>query len=129
MKIAEEHGYNFTMMRGVIDKIATAAGRGPDRRQPDALAGITVGSLGLTFKAGTDDLRESPALAIISELRRLGARVVAYDPTVVGELSPHQEGRDKDARSGARPLAAQSRRRPSPARVRWFQATSRRPRP
>ncbi len=102
VKIAEEHGYNFTMMRGVIDvndeqldrmvdKIATAAGRGTDRRQPDALAGITVGALGLTFKAGTDDLRESPALAIISELRRLGARVVAYDPTVVGELSPHQE--------------------------------------
>ena len=102
VKIAEEHGYNFTMMRGVIDvndeqlermvvKIADAVGRAVDGGRPDDLAGITVGALGLTFKAGTDDLRESPALAIIAELRRLGARVVAYDPTVCGELSPHQQ--------------------------------------
>ena len=102
VKIAEEHGYNFTMMRGVIDvndeqlermvaKIASAVGRAVEGGQPDDLAGITVGALGLTFKAGTDDLRESPALAIITELRRLGARVVAYDPTVRGELSPQQQ--------------------------------------
>ncbi len=102
VKIAEEHGYNFTMMRGVIDvndeqlermivKIADAVGRGAARQRAGDLDGVTVGALGLTFKAGTDDLRESPALAIIAELRRLGARVVAYDPTVCGELSPHQE--------------------------------------
>ena len=102
VKIAEEHGYNFTMMRGVIDvndeqlermvtKIASAVGRGVEPHQAADLAGITVGALGLTFKAGTDDLRESPALAIIAELRRLGARVVAFDPTVRGELSPHQQ--------------------------------------
>ncbi len=102
VKIAEEHGYNFTMMRGVIDvndeqlermvvKIANAVGRAVVGGQPDDLAGITVGALGLTFKAGTDDLRESPALAIITELRRLGARVVAYDPTMCGELAPHQQ--------------------------------------
>jgi len=95
VKIAEDHGYNFTMMRGVIDvndeqlermvaKIGAATGR------VDDLSGVTVGALGLTFKAGTDDLRESPALAIISELRRLGAAVRAYDPTTVGELTPHQ---------------------------------------
>ena len=102
VKIAEEHGYNFTMMRGVIDvndeqlermvdKIANAVGRAVVGGRPGDLAGITVGALGLTFKAGTDDLRESPALAIIAELRRLGARVVAYDPTMCGELSPHQQ--------------------------------------
>jgi UDPglucose 6-dehydrogenase len=101
VKIAEEHGYNFTMMRGVIDvndeqlermvhKIALAVGRGATRQRAGDLAGITVGALGLTFKAGTDDLRESPALAIIGELRRDGARVVAFDPTVTGTLSPHQ---------------------------------------
>lgn len=95
VKIAEDHGYNFTMMRGVIDvndeqlermvaKVCSAVGRSDD------LAGVTVGALGLTFKAGTDDLRESPALAIIAELRRLGATVRAYDPTTVGELTPHQ---------------------------------------
>lgn len=96
VKIAEDHGYNFTMMRGVIDvnheqldrmvdKIGRAAGR------PDAdLSGLTVGALGLTFKAGTDDLRESPALAIIEHLRSNGAAVRAYDPTTTGELTPHQ---------------------------------------
>ena len=96
VKIAEDHGYNFTMMRGVIDvndeqlermvtKISVAAGR------PDGdLSGVTVGALGLTFKAGTDDLRESPALAIISVLRRRGARVRAFDPTTTGALTPHQ---------------------------------------
>jgi UDPglucose 6-dehydrogenase len=83
-------------MRGVIDvndeqlermvaKICAATGRtGGD------LAGLTVGALGLTFKAGTDDLRESPALAIIDELRALGAHVRAFDPTTIGELSAHQ---------------------------------------
>ena len=96
VKIAEDHGYNFTMMRGVIDvndeqlermvaKIRNAAGRADSD-----LDGITVGALGLTFKAGTDDLRESPALAIISELRRLGAVVRAFDPTTIGELTPNQ---------------------------------------
>jgi len=96
VKIAEDHGYNFTMMRGVIDvndeqlermvaKILAAAGRTGGN-----LDGITVGALGLTFKAGTDDLRESPALAIIAELRSLGAAVRAYDPTTIGELTPHQ---------------------------------------
>jgi UDPglucose 6-dehydrogenase len=84
------------MMRGVIevndeqlermvDKVRAAVGR-----TDGDLAGITVGALGLTFKAGTDDLRESPALAIIAELRSLGAAVRAYDPTTLGELTPHQ---------------------------------------
>ena len=95
VKIAEDHGYNFAMMRGVIDvndeqlermvdKIARAAGR-----PFHDLAGVTVGALGLTFKAGTDDLRESPALAIIGELRANGARVRAFDPTTTGELTEH----------------------------------------
>jgi UDPglucose 6-dehydrogenase len=96
VKIAEDHGYNFTMMRGVIDvndeqrqrmvdKIHRACGR--DDRD---LSGTTIAALGLTFKAGTDDLRESPALAIIDELRRAGAQVRAFDPTTRTDLSPHQ---------------------------------------
>jgi UDPglucose 6-dehydrogenase len=99
VKIAEDHGYNFSMMRGVIDvndeqrkrmvdKIAKAVGR----HQSD-LSGITVGALGLTFKAGTDDLRESPSMAILDELCQVGAKVKAFDPTTCGELSPHQADR------------------------------------
>ncbi|MBC49443.1 MAG: UDP-glucose 6-dehydrogenase [Ilumatobacter sp.] len=96
VKIAEDYGYNFSMMRGVvevndeqrtrmIDKVSRAVGR-----HHSNLKGVTVGAMGLTFKAGTDDLRESPALAIIAELRNAGARVRAFDPTTCGELSPHQ---------------------------------------
>lgn len=96
VKIAEDHGYNFSMMKGVIevndeqrrrmvDKIAKAVGR-----HPSDLSGVRVGALGLTFKAGTDDLRESPAVAIISDLRSVGATISAFDPTTRGELSPLQ---------------------------------------
>jgi UDPglucose 6-dehydrogenase len=49
----------------------------------DALGGLEgrqVAVLGLTFKANTDDVRDSPALEIIEEILRLGAHVVAYDP-------------------------------------------------
>ncbi|NND74107.1 MAG: UDP-glucose/GDP-mannose dehydrogenase family protein [Ilumatobacter sp.] len=96
VKIAEEHGYNFSMMKGVVevndeqrmrmvDKVARAVGR-----HHSNLSGVTVGAMGLTFKAGTDDLRESPAIAIIDELRRAGATVRAFDPTTCGELTSHR---------------------------------------
>ena len=44
------------------------------------LAGKRIALLGLAFKAGTDDVRESKALAIASELLLRGAHVVGYDP-------------------------------------------------
>ena len=97
VKIAEDHGYDFALMRGVIEvndeqrelmvgKIARAVGRAAHD-----LAGVRVGALGLTFNAGTDDLRESPALAIIADLRAAGAGVSAYDPTVGTPLTPVQQ--------------------------------------
>jgi UDPglucose 6-dehydrogenase len=98
--IAAAHGYDFSLMRGVIDineqqyermihKVMGAAGR----FEHDRLTGITIGALGLTFKAGTDDLRESPSVRILSELVRRGARVRAYDPTTAGELDHVQTER------------------------------------
>ena len=47
-----------------------------------SVEGQTIAVWGLTFKAGTDDLRESPALEVIDRLVVRGARVVAYDPAV-----------------------------------------------
>ncbi|HYH94166.1 MAG TPA: UDP-glucose/GDP-mannose dehydrogenase family protein [Candidatus Saccharimonadales bacterium] len=49
-------------------------------RALDGLEGRTVGLLGLAFKAGTDDVRDSPALGVARELLARGARVRAYDP-------------------------------------------------
>jgi UDPglucose 6-dehydrogenase len=54
----------------------------------DALDGLKdrcVAVLGLAFKAGTDDLRESPSLRIVDILLREGTNVVAYDPLVAPE--------------------------------------------
>jgi UDPglucose 6-dehydrogenase len=50
------------------------------KRHHPELAELRVAVLGLAFKPGTDDLRESPALTVVRELRAAGARVRAYDP-------------------------------------------------
>jgi UDPglucose 6-dehydrogenase len=73
----------------MVDKIVRASGRGHEGN----LDGVLIGVLGLTFKAGTDDLRESPSLRVIEGLRQRGAVVQAYDPTVTGELTAVQEAR------------------------------------
>jgi len=45
-----------------------------------SITGKRIAVLGLAFKAGTDDLRDSPALALIRVLLKRGANVVTYDP-------------------------------------------------
>jgi UDP-glucose 6-dehydrogenase len=88
LKIAHDAGYRFDLLDGVIavneeqfdrvaDKIRVAAG--------GDLSTATVAVWGLTFKARTDDLRDSPSLAIIKRLLAAGATVQAYDPTVAGQ--------------------------------------------
>ncbi|MDG1845180.1 MAG: UDP-glucose/GDP-mannose dehydrogenase family protein [Acidimicrobiales bacterium] len=51
----------------------------------------TIAVWGLTFKAGTDDLRSSPSLVVIEHLLDKGASICAYDP-MVHELSPQLDG-------------------------------------
>jgi UDPglucose 6-dehydrogenase len=48
-----------------------------------SLRGATIGILGLSFKPGTDDTRESGAIRIVRTLIDEGARVKAYDPAAV----------------------------------------------
>lgn len=85
IKIAEDADYNFDLLRGVIrvndqqfdrivQKVTKAIG--------GSVAGRRIAVWGLTFKAGTDDLRDSPSLEIVSRLLAAGAIVTGYDPTV-----------------------------------------------
>lgn len=59
------------------------------RRYYDDFHGLTVAVLGLTFKAGTDDLREAPSLVSIPILLDDGARVKAWDPVGVENYKRH----------------------------------------
>jgi UDPglucose 6-dehydrogenase len=47
------------------------------------VAGKTISVLGLSFKPNTDDIRESPALDIITNLQARGAKIKAYDPVAM----------------------------------------------
>ena len=47
------------------------------------LKGKKLGVLGLAFKNGTDDIRESPAIAIVKSLLKEGCSVTAYDPAAM----------------------------------------------
>jgi len=62
------------------------------RRIYGSLQNLTVGILGLTYKAGTSTLRRSTSLEIIKNLTDRGARVKAYDPkTDLSEVQIHGE--------------------------------------
>jgi len=47
------------------------------------IRGSTIGLLGLSFKPGTDDLRDAPSITIINRLLELGAHVKVYDPVAM----------------------------------------------
>jgi UDPglucose 6-dehydrogenase len=72
----------------VVDKVKRAVARATsasvDALTPTGgdLAGAVIAVWGLTFKAGTDDLRNSPSVEIIKRLVAEGATVQAFDPTV-----------------------------------------------
>ena len=53
-----------------------------------SVRGKTVVVLGLTFKANTDDTRDTPAIPLITALQDLGATVRAYDPAGMEQLRP-----------------------------------------
>jgi len=85
--IAAKSGYDFALLRGVIEtndrhyeriveKVVAACGGSVDGR--------IVAAWGLTFKANTDDLRDSPAIKILQILHDRGAQIRAFDPTARG---------------------------------------------
>ena len=85
VQIAEQAGYDFSFLRGaittndeqfvrVVNKVSAAVGH--------QLKDSVIAVWGLTFKAGTDDLRNSPAVEVVRRLVEEGAIVQAFDPTV-----------------------------------------------
>lgn len=50
--------------------------------------GSKIAVLGLTFKPNTDDMRDSPAIAVVQALQDAGAQVIGYDPEGMPHVSP-----------------------------------------
>ena len=89
VRIAEGAGYDFDLLKGVInvneeqfERVASKAAE----MVGGSVQGACIAAWGLTFKARTDDLRDSPALAVLQRLQLAGAHVRAYDPSVVPPL-------------------------------------------
>ena len=83
--VARRCGVDFRMLRQVahINEEQRAQFVEKVRRTLGPLAGKRIGVLGLSFKEETDDVRESPAIAIVRELVRQGALVCAHDPAAM----------------------------------------------
>jgi UDPglucose 6-dehydrogenase len=71
---------NDRRKRAIVSKIRRASG--------GDLRGKRVALLGLTFKAGTDDMRDAPAIALAETLIEEGARIHAYDPVGMTRAAP-----------------------------------------
>ena len=52
----------------------------------DDLSGITLSIWGLSFKPGTDDVREATSIVVVSELIKRGAKIKAYDPQAIDKF-------------------------------------------
>ena len=109
VSIAAGGGYDFALLRGVIETNDRHYARVAEKVIAlcgGSVAGVTVAAWGLTFKAGTDDLRDSPAIKILAMLHDAGAMIRAFDPTaksayrnypwieVVGTASDATQGAD-----------------------------------
>jgi UDPglucose 6-dehydrogenase len=86
VKIAEGAGYDFGLLKGVItvndqqyERIVSKIRLACD----GTLQGKTIAIWGITFKAGTDDQRDSPSIEVALRLLDQGAHLKMHDPTVV----------------------------------------------
>jgi UDPglucose 6-dehydrogenase len=81
---AGDYGYQTEILNAAVNVNKRQRTLAIEKLQQELkiLKGKTIGLLGLTFKPDTDDMRDAPALSLIEELNRLGAKVKAYDPIV-----------------------------------------------
>ena len=83
--VARESGYDFRLLDEVM-RINEEQRQRFLRKVRSALwtlRGKNLGVLGLAFKGGTDDIRESPALFLVQSLLQEGSKITAYDPAAM----------------------------------------------
>ncbi len=73
--------YNRTRKKSLINKLKSIVGK--------SLKEMNVGILGLSFKPGTDDMRESPSLDLVPNLVKIVKEVKVYDPVAMKEASKY----------------------------------------
>lgn len=86
--LANDHGYEVKTIKATIEvnenqkyKLFRKA-----KQEFGSLKGMKVAVLGLTFKPGTDDLREAPSIPNVRRLLDEGAEIVAYDPVGIANF-------------------------------------------
>jgi UDPglucose 6-dehydrogenase len=95
IELGRARGEEMPMLRSTIGINSAQPGQMVKllRRHVDQLEGVKVAVLGIAFKPGTDDTRESPSLPVMRELVSAGAHVSAYDPIATLEAAPDLQGR------------------------------------
>ena len=91
IKTGQDHEAPLRIVETIMavnDQRKRAMGRKVAAALGGNLRGKTVAVLGLTFKPNTDDMREAPAIALITALRDMGAAVRAYDPAGMEQAKP-----------------------------------------
>ena len=91
-KIAKENNYTAQLINAVElvnDAQKLVIAQKIISRFGEDLTDFTFGIWGLSFKPGTDDMREAPSIYIIKELVKRGAKIKAYDPKAVNEAKTH----------------------------------------
>jgi UDPglucose 6-dehydrogenase len=83
--VARECGYDFRLLDEVmhINEDQRARFLRKVRSALWTLRGKRLGVLGLAFKGGTDDIRESPAILIVQALLQEGSKISAFDPAAM----------------------------------------------
>ena len=85
-RIASDAGYDFRFLNEVLqvneEQFDRTAQKIIDSVAPQ-LVDRHIAALGLTFKAGTDDLRDSPSVEVLRRVTAAGIRVKAYDPAIL----------------------------------------------
>ncbi len=89
ISIADNHGYDFHLLKGVMGINEDQKGMIAAKAESllNGSSSSRIGVLGLAFKPNTDDMRESPAVDVLTSLRQEGRTVVAHDPVAAANAA------------------------------------------